>query len=283
MRINIINHLVCPECRGKFLLSIHKKTKERIINGELECGKCNRKFHIKNGIACFIISCREPTQKTIQKMRKITVEQEIPNKWLKLYSKEEKKALKKEWRWMLSSIKKGKNAIHLDFATGTGRFLRNIVSKTKGEIIALDCDYPTCLELQYFLKRLRKYNRVSIVCADARMIPFKDKTFDSISSWYGIEELRMKSSIKESKRILKNRGFFTTSAIHYPEGSKSFLLAKKYGVRLITKEKLLEWFKETYFNEIEQKIFFQGYGGERDFPIPMFGDCYLMYVIRGRK
>lgn len=283
MRISISNYFVCPICHIKPSLLIHKKTTERIIEGELRCEKCGRKFYIRNEILCFASCNKKQFERDIQKLRKTTIKQEIPKKWMQLYSKKEKGALKKEWQWMLRAIEKSKNAIHLDFATGTGRFLREIVSKTKGEIVAIDNGYGACQELQYFLKKIRKYSRVSIICVDARQMPFKDETFNSISSWYGIEELKMENSVKESKRVLKKGGIFMTSATHYPIKSKSFLLAKKHGIRLITKEELFKIFKKNFFCQIEQKIFFKGYGGKKDFPIPVTGDFYLMYAIKAKK
>jgi len=114
-------------------------------------------------------------------------------------------------------------------------------------------------------------------------MPFRDETFNSVSSWYGIEELKMKNSIKESKRVLKKGGIFITSATHYPIKSKSFLLAKKHGIRLITKEELFKIFKKNCFCQMEHKIFFKGCGTEKDFPIPVTGDFYLMYAIKADK
>jgi SAM-dependent methyltransferase len=282
MRINIVNHLVCPTCHTDFSFLIHRKTKERIIEGELKCKKCGRNFYVRNEIVCFDSCRKKQFERDAQKLRKTTVEQEIPQKWMRLFSKQELAALKREWNFLLSVIKKNKSTIHLDFATGTGRFLRNIISKTKGEIVALDNGLGTCQELQYFLKRIKKYDNVSIVCADARKMPFRNVVFDSVSSWCGIEELKMKNAVKESKRVLKDGGVFILGAIHYQKRSKSFLLAKKYGVRFITKEEIIKILKKNKFHNIEQKIFFKGYTGKSDFPLPT-GDFYLMDGIKASK
>jgi len=201
---------------------------------------------------------------------------------MQFYSKLEIKALKKEWAWMLSVIKKNKNAIHLDFATGTGRFLRNVVPKTKGEIIALDNGYGTCQELQYFLKKIKQYSQVSIVCADAREMPFRDEAFNSVSSWHGLDGPKMKNAIKEAKRTLKSGGYLAIAGDHYQKEAKSFLVAKKHGINLITKEEVIGIFRKSRFNKIEQKIFFEGCTDKNDFPLPA-GDFYSMYAVRARK
>lgn len=282
MRITIINHLTCPVCLEDFLLSTHKKTKERIIEGELKCKKCNRKFRIKNGIAYFI---PKPGKQAldVRKARKITIEQEILKTWLDHFSKKELAALHKEWNWMLSVIKKDRNAVHLDFATGTGRFLRNIVSKTRGEIIALDFGYSTCQELVYFLEKIKKYKRVSVVCADARKMPFKSGIFDSVSTWHGLDEVKMEKALRETKRVLKKEGGLVASGIYYPKGSKSFLRAKKHRIRFITKEAIIRSVKKDSFHKVKHKIFFSGlWTGKGDY-LPVFNDFYSTYVVRAEK
>jgi len=283
MRINITNYLVCPTCRIKLSLSIHKKTKERIIGGELKCEKCGRKFYIRNEILCFASCNKKQFERDTQKLRKTTIKQEIPKKWVRLFSKQELIALKKEWNFLLSVIKKDKSAIHLDFATGTGRFLREIVSKTKGEIVALDNGYGTCQELQYFLKKIRKYSRVSIICADACKMPFRNEVFNSVSSWHGLDEPKMKNAIKEAKRVLKKGGYFAASGIHYQQGSRSFLRAKKHEIGFLTKEIAVGILRNANFREIEHRVFYKGHWIEKGDYLPIFGDLYITYVIRARK
>lgn len=283
MRIKIINHLACPICQGDFLLSTHKKTKERIIEGELKCKKCSKSFHIKDGIACFNSCAKKEFEKDAIKLREITIDQEIPKTWMQLYSKQELKALKEEWDWMLSIVKKDKTSIHLDFATGTGRFLRNIVSQTKGEIVALDNGYGTCLELVYFLKKINKYSNVSIVCADARKMPFKDGIFDSVSSWHGLDELKMGNAIKESKRVLKDGDFLAVSGVYYQKESKSFLLAKKHHINFVTKKTIIQTLEKADFRNIEHKIFFCGKWNEKESYLPIFGDPYSIFAIKAQK
>lgn len=282
MQISIINHLACPVCHGDFLLLIHQKTKERVIEGKLKCKRCHKSFYIKNDIALFIPSGEKQT-KGLKKLRRITLKQEIPKTWLKHFSKKELAALYKERNWILSSIKKGKNTIHLDFATGTGRFLRNIVSRTKGEIVAFDNGYGTCLELQYFLKKTRKYNRVSIVCADARKMPFKNGVFNSVSTWHGLDEPKMEKAIKEAKRVLKKGGYFAVSGVHYQKESKSFSRAKKHGIRFLTKEIIMKTLRNIGFRKIEHRTFFEGRWNEKGDYLPIFNDFYSTYAVRAKK
>jgi ubiquinone/menaquinone biosynthesis C-methylase UbiE len=199
------------------------------------------------------------------------------------FSKPELAALKKEWNFLLSVVKKNKSAIHLDFATGTGRFLRNIIPKTKGEIVALDNGFGTCQELQYFLKKIKRYGRVSIICGDARKMPFRNEVFNSVSSWHGLDEPKMQDAVKEAKRVLKKGGYFIASGIHYQKGSKSFLRAQKHGIGFLTKEMTMQTLKAANFRKTEHKIFYKGRWNEKGNYLPVFNDLYIIYAVRGKK
>ena len=199
------------------------------------------------------------------------------------FSHRELMALYKEWEFMLSVVKKDRETVHLDFATGTGRFLRNIVSRTKGEVVALDNGYGTCLELLYLLKKIRKYKQVSIVCANARNMPFRDNTFDSVSSWAGLDEPNIKRAIKEVYRVLKPRGYFIASGLHYLRGSKSFFRAQKHHIDFLTKEMIIESLRRSGFRNIKHKIFFEGRWNERGDYLPVFGDWYISYALQAQK
>jgi hypothetical protein len=77
-----------------------------VIEGELKCKKCGSKFYIRNGIACFMSCNKKQFEREAKKLRKVTREQEIPKRWMRFYSKPELIALKKEWSFLLSVVKK---------------------------------------------------------------------------------------------------------------------------------------------------------------------------------
>lgn len=291
MRKNIARFLTCPICHSSLVVLAHKSIKDRIIKGELLCKQCEKRFDIKNEISCFV-SIRKPTAKATsqenQGVAQVSLGNKIfsevlPKEWKQLFSKKEFSALQKEWNWMLSVIKRGSDSIHLDFATGTGMFLRKLVFKIKGDVVALEHDYSTCRNLQYFLKRIGKHSKVSIVCADARNMPFGDGVFDSISSWHGLDESRMEEAIKEANRVLKIGGYFVASGIHYLQGSRSFQRAQKHHINFLTKEKIIRALREAGFRNIEHKVFFKGRWLEKGDYLPVFNDQYISYAIRGQK
>jgi uncharacterized protein YbaR (Trm112 family)/ubiquinone/menaquinone biosynthesis C-methylase UbiE len=279
----VLNLLACPVCHTTLVLRKQKRIGVRIISGNLYCDTCGKTFPIKNGIVCFTASHEKLERKKLKQLRQTTILQELTNRWQHLYSPRELRALKKEWNWMLTTICKEKNTIHLDFATGTGRFLRFISSYTNGELVALEHDYATCTELLYFLKKIKKYDHISIVCADACAMPFVNNAFNSVSSWHGLDEPFIQGAIQESQRVLKKHGYFIGSGIHYQKKLKSFILAKKTSILFTTKESILRFLKTAKFYSVVHKIFFVGQWNEKEDYLPIYGDFYSVYGIKAKK
>ena len=114
-------------------------------------------------------------------------------------------------------------------------------------------------------------------------MPFRNGVFDSVSSWHGLDELKMEDAIKEAKRVLKKGGYFTASGVHYQKGSKSFSIAKKHNIQFIAKEAIMQALKEVGFRKIEYKRFFQGKWNEKGSYLPIIGDSYSTYAIRVKR
>lgn len=284
MRKKITPILVCPKCKAKLKIESNKESKNRIHNGKLLCKKCNAVFEIADDIVCFKpVSKKDKNERKIKKIKDLFFGQEYRKEWLKHFTKEELLALKKEWRWMINVLNLKKSKMHLDWATGTGRFLRNILRVVKGEIIALEVDYATCVGLKAFLKKLDKYSKVTIVYGDAENMPFADNSIDSISSWHGLDEPNIKKAINESRRVLKRNKIFSTGGLFYEKESKSFKIAKKEKIEFAEKDKAYKYFKKLKFRDIKYKTFFTGKESDRKNFLPRFGDYYTTYIINGRK
>jgi len=284
MKQNIISILRCPKCGGPLSLEITKKFRDRIHAGKLNCKNCGAVFAIIDDLVCFKTpSSKDKNKKKIKKMEECFLKQELKGKWLKYYTKQEKLSLKDEWAWMIDNLNIKKSKIHLDWATGTGRFLRNILSKTKGQIVILDTDYPSCVGLSMFLKKLGKYSHVTIIFGDARNMPFLSDSIGSVSSWHGLDEPKINKSINESKRVLKKNGLFSTAGMFYENDSRSLKIAKKWKIEFVKKDKAYKYFKKIGFRNIKYKTFFKGKWLERKSFLPCPMDYYTTYGIAGRK
>lgn len=284
MRLKVIKILQCPKCGSELsIIKIERLLRDRMVEGDLLCPYCKNKFPVVNEIICFVPRELKKTQNDIEKEKKKIFKRDFDDTWKEGFSKEELKALKSEWNWMIERLNIKESKIHLDWATGTGRFLRNITKIGEGEKIALDKGYGDCLGLKELLKKLHRYKLVSIICADARKLPFKDNSVDTISSWHGLDERKMEDAIRESKRILKRNGKIALTGIFYKEKSKSFQRAIKWKINFAKEGFIFRLFKKLGFKNIEYRVFFEGVWKEKNSYLPVYGDWYAVYGIYGEK
>jgi len=285
MREEIISILICPQCKSSLRTKTEKVNKGRIQKGILECKKCDTNFKIIDEILCFkSVSNQELNDnEKIEKTQKMFLKQELKKKWLKHFPKKELIALKEEWKWMIDQLNPKNSKIHVEWASGTGRFLRNILGIIRGEIIALEYDYATCLGLRDFLKKIKKYSKVTIICCDAQKMPIDSNSVNSTSSWHGLDEPKISKAIGESYRILKKNGKLVTSGLYFRKDSKSLKVALENGIKLTKKDATYRYFKKLGFQNINYKEFFSGKWTESTSFLPKKGDYFTSYGVSGKK
>ena len=284
MRKKILSKLACPDCKSELKIEISRQSKSRIIKGKLICKNCNNVFEIIEEIVCFRkITEKDRDELVIKKTRELFLGQELKKEWFKYFSKPEFFAMKKEWAWMLEELNIKKSKVHLDWATGTGRFLRNILEVTNVELVALDFGYDTCLGLKYFLKKIKKYSKTTIVCGDVKNMPFSDNSFDSDSSWHGMDEPNINKAVDESKRVLKSGKTLAVSGIFFEKESKSLKLAKKFKIGFAKENEAKKFFEKSGFHNIKYKNFIKIKETSKENFLPKFGDYYTVYAISGKN
>jgi len=283
MKEKIIPILICPKCGGLLDLKIEKKSGDRINEGDLSCNKCNANFKIIDDIACFKSIQKKDLDKKIKRIREMFFSQELNKDWLKHFDKKEQSALEKEWKWMIDKLNFENSKIHLDWATGTGRFLRNILNLIKGEIITLETDYATCLGLRDLLKEIKEYSKITIIYGDARNMPLINDSIDSASSWHGIDEPKINKAIDEVKRVLKKDRPLAVSGLFFEDNSRSLKIALQEKIEFAQKDKTQQYFKKLGFKNIDSKVFFEGkWASDKDF-LPKKDDYYASYGVAGKK
>lgn len=283
MKEKIIPILICPKCGGSLCLKIEKKSGDRINEGDLNCNKCNASFKITDDIICFKSIQKKNLDKKIKRIREMFFSQELNKDWLKHFDKKEQSALEKEWKWMMDKLNLENSKIHLDWATGTGRFLRNVLNLIKGEIITLETDYATCLGLRDFLKKIKEYSKITIIYGDARNIPLADNSVDSVSSWHGIDESKINKALDEAERVLKKDGVLAVSGLFFEDNSRSLKIALQEKIEFAKKDKTQQYFKRSGFKDVNSKVFFEGkWTSDKDF-LPKKDDYYTSYGVAGRK
>ena len=284
MKRELISIIACSRCKSPLRLEKGRQRKNRIVSGKLMCEECGAVFEIIDEIICFKpITRRDKNKVRLRKIQNLFLGQELKKDWLKNFTEQEIATVRDEWSWMINHLNLKKSKIHLDWATGMGRFLRNILEVVKGEIAALEIDYATCLGLKTFLEKIGKYSNVTIIYGDARMMPFADNSIESVSSWGGLNEPNIKKALDESKRVLKTGRALAVSGEFYEEGSRSLKKAKKARIEFAKENEALQYFKRLGFKNINYKTFFKAKKLDRRDFLPCFGDYYTAYAIAGRK
>lgn len=283
MKEKIIPILICPKCGGSLNLKIEKKSGDRINEGNLNCDKCNANFKIIDDIICLKLIKEKGLDEKIKRIREMFFSQELNKDWLKHFDKKEQSALEEEWEWMINKLDLENSEVHLDWATGTGRFLRNLLDLVKAEIITLETDYATCLGLRDLLKEIKEYSKVTIIYGDARNVPLINDSIGSASSWHGIDEPKINKAIDEVKRVLKKDRPLAVSGLFFEDNSESLKIALQEKIEFAQKDKTQQYFKKLGFKDIDSKVFFKGkWASDKDF-LPKKGDYYVSYGVAGRK
>jgi len=269
--------LACPKCKSPLGLGLGNEIRSRIYNGKLHCPKHDGVAEIVDEVVYF-----RKIGENIVKLP-IPLDKEVKRKWLKFFSKQELAALRREWKWMFGKLNLKRSKTHLDWATGTGRFLREVSEVFRENIIVLEYDRATCIWLKDFLKKIGKYSKVSIVCCDARNMPLRSNSIDSVSSWHGLDEPNIKKALNESRRVLKGRRPIACSGFFLKETLKSLNIAAKEKMEFVIEGKSYQYFRRLGFTDVDYKIFWEGkWTSRRDF-LPKFGDHCVNYGISGRK
>jgi ubiquinone/menaquinone biosynthesis C-methylase UbiE/uncharacterized protein YbaR (Trm112 family) len=281
----IINKILkCPNCKSNLKIIPLNKVRDRLNNGKLLCKKCNDSFRIIDSIVCFKqVTEKDKNNKITQKMQKMFHNQELKKEWTKKNTNKELIELNKEWQWMIKKSNIVRSRIHLDWACGTGRFLRNIFDIVKGDILVMDNDYQTCVGLKTFLKTIKKYSNVTIIYCDANNMGIANNSIDSVSTWHGLDEPDVKFAINESYRILKKNKTLVASGIFFKKQSKSFQIAKKWKINFAKENEAEKYFNKVNFKGINYKTFYKGKWANKGDFLPHYGDEYTCYAIGGTK
>jgi ubiquinone/menaquinone biosynthesis C-methylase UbiE len=128
------------------------------------------------------------------------------------------------WR-QIAFFNKNIKAVHAEIAVGSGTLFsmillwRRLTNAPKAEIHA--SDYVESM-LDGARKKLSQYDKISIIQADLRKLPYPDQMFDSINvanSLHCVEDIDQ--ALFEIFRVLKKGGTFASNTLTYP--GKSWL------------------------------------------------------------
>ena len=180
MKIQLLDFLVCPTCRGEISLKIKKKLGTEIIEGKLICKKCKESFQITKGIPRFV---KDTTQNFIKTEDAFSAKWRLNHKnhqaqdWIKF----QKKWFFERYEWknqkQFNEFLKNKHII-LDAGTGVGNSAHMLSANTNSQVFALDASES----IDFAYKKYGKISNIHFLQADLRTLPFNKKFFDFIYS-----------------------------------------------------------------------------------------------------
>lgn len=194
MKKNLLEILVCPDCKNNLELAINKKINHEIKEGTLKCSKCNKKYKIENYIPRFVEVDKYVDSFSFQ----WTIHSKTQ---LDSFSgtNESEETFKLKTGFSLNDLK---NKLILDAGCGSGRYIE-VVNKYGGEVVGVDLSYS----VDAAFENIGFKDKVHIVQADIFNLPFSEETFDII---YSIGVLHhtpnTKEAFKQLIKLLKKNG-----------------------------------------------------------------------------
>ena len=216
MREDLIEILACPVCSGAPLgLVVSKKEESQIIEGELLCPGCSKKFLIKNKIPRMLTEAQDlKTEEKDQnlteghfKVRKANVV--YHDNAADTYDEDEAEAVHQNEfnQGRIEDIvrdlsRRDGNSFFLDIGCGTGnvlKFGKKYFAKAVGTDVSVN------------MLKLASNRALEVIQADALFAPFKSETFDVISAFSVLHHIYDYSIVfSQFKRILKKNGTLYT-------------------------------------------------------------------------
>jgi SAM-dependent methyltransferase len=295
MRLEILDLVVCPACKGKLELMYPTWTSEtRFSFGSLVCAGCEKKYTVVDDIAIlkepgwigweqYFSALQERTDEWQQWFWKL--DDEIRNS----YTSDEREGGRRTESGLIAESGVKEADIILDVATGRGLLLRAMCSimSENALTVASDMEYTYQMGLKWHFRREGFYDKMSFVVCDARRLPFKDDAFGCVVSNAGLSNIREPElAVKEAYRVVRPGYRVAMSLWSVAEGSKSWEKAAEIGIgSLIAPGKAEKCFKEVGFVEVSSEQYHSAVASYQNpyNAIPIKGDWYAYVGVWGKK
>lgn len=219
LRLNLLNYLVCPLCKGKLELKIFNETDFEVTEGILTCINCGFSTAITDGIVNLLFNLDPHTLNEYNlhiDSKKSIFDAELANRSLEdlerdwAYLKNESSKdygteVKKIFYNSIKDVDIKKNTIILDLGAGTG-WSTAYLAKMSDFCIAVDLCKPVKLELsKVFLQRDNVF--FERIMANMMRLPFEDECFDLVTSVASLHHAtNLIGAMREISRVLKVGG-----------------------------------------------------------------------------
>ena len=208
LKTELLQYLVCPTCKGQISVNVHKKIKNEIINGKINCKNCKNIFQIIEGIPRFVIDKTKDFIKT---------EDSFSAKWRIHHKNHQAKdwiEFQKKWfldRFGWNSISyfndflKNKQYI-LEAGTGVGNTAKMLSANPTSQVFAIDASQS----IDFAYKKYGKTSNLHFLQADLRELPFKTNFFNYILSDQVLHHTKnTATSFKYLTKFLAKKGYIS--------------------------------------------------------------------------
>jgi len=180
----------------------------------------------------------------------------------------------------------------LDCPTGPGFFLTKLNENISNDsvVFAVDINFGRLSRTRgYFSNHPNKENLVFIV-SDALKLPFRNKSFDAVTSWGIVDVPNQSDFMKEISTLLKAKGKLGFTADQYKEDSESMKIAENLKIADVVSRKRIEsLLKREGIKMTDYEMLWEGQDTDFDVPdedrcpLPARGDYYQFVAAIGQK
>lgn len=271
-KFNLHNLLCCPVCKGN-------------VDKELKCLSCGNKYRLIDDV--YMMIDPELSKKEWQWDEKIFNRKKINNllKQYKNYLNKETKNAQRIWLREMKNYIAGFHNIVVDFATGLGTMLENLLeSNADFTPIATDVDPNVLIWTKMSLNRYKK--KFFTVNTDVKHFAFRDNSIDYITSLGGLNNIpNTVTVLKELHRVLKYRGKLVVMHSFVEENSKSEKLARQHNLeRAFIAKYLIKDLTKIGFKNVKINIVASAIWAENPMDLlPVAGDTQYFAIVEADK
>jgi ubiquinone/menaquinone biosynthesis C-methylase UbiE/uncharacterized protein YbaR (Trm112 family) len=292
----IINLLICPICKKSLKLLNAEEKNGELISGIVQC-QSGTNWDIIEGVLDFKTEEQSDANRWTDLTKERTFE-ELDEMIREKTPKNQMELSNKATEDIINFINTNKPKTVVDIATGRGMLLLDIVKKIKVnlQLICIDLSFTILAADRLKIKQYNPEINVNFIACDATNLPINNDQIDLVVSFFGIANMRnlIEQGIRETFRILKQKGVFLNCSLLVKSDSESFKLTKKYYKELgaekasnfLLESKIRDFFIRSGYTIKNIYLFLIGESvakkNELDM-IPVEGDWFAIAILNCKK
>lgn len=291
----ILGLLVCPICKGKFLLEARELENDEVVEGSLVCEKAHR-YAIRKGVIDFGSQEQDGFNEWSEFLKENNFE-ELDREIEQQKSAKEKEQQQKHIDSIVKEVVKLENGCVLDIASGRGMLLTQLVKKVKKNVslIATDLSFDILMYDRIKMKKLNPNAHINYIACDATAMPLEEGSVDMTVSFYGVANMVgiVEAGIKEAARVTNKNGKFLNAYLVIKEDSEGFRVMKKLceengmaGAERACLDKEMQELHKKYFPEVLTHVIIEDIYSEEENKLdllPYKGEWFSCVTCEGRK